>query len=134
MATRATYTFLFAPHRKLGNTVTFYIHYDGYPSGAACYFKSMLENLRLKNEGIDRELRGGSAEAFVRANKLAELTTDPTLHGDTQYHYKLQKVDSVLQVTAYEIDHESELHQFFSGPVSEFIERFEEGRTTDAVI
>lgn len=41
MSTRATYEFKPSPN-GYGPPVAFYIHYDGYPEGAAAYFYEAL--------------------------------------------------------------------------------------------
>jgi len=74
MSTRATY--------KIGTT-TFYIHHDGYPSGAAVYFWKMQR--RQYQDG-----RGGIAEAFLRANERAEITLNHHRHFDTDYRYTIE--------------------------------------------
>ncbi|WP_013325571.1 hypothetical protein [Gloeothece verrucosa] len=61
-------------------TVTFYIHWDGYPEGAANYFLQMLL--------LDHE-RGSLADRFLRANPDAEITGTHDHHGDTEYRYTI---------------------------------------------
>lgn len=73
MSTRATYKL---PTMNEGY-VTVYIHYDGYPAGAAEYFSNML--------AADR---GINAETFIRVNERAELTRE-NYHGDTDYRYEV---------------------------------------------
>lgn len=93
MSTRATYKFEPAPgNRRHRPTVTIYVHYDGYESGAAVYFYAMLTH----------KSKGGSAEAFIRANDQAELTGSHDAHGDTEYQYTLQGdgPDATLMVKA----------------------------------
>mgnify|MGYP000510086920 CR=1 FL=1 len=74
MSTRATYSFS-VPQ------VVIYIHYDGYPSGAAWYFYKALTH---PNQ------RGLGPEQMIRANDLAELTTDHEDHGDTEFRYDVK--------------------------------------------
>ena len=76
MSTRATYLFTSRSHVP----VSIYIHYDGYPSGAAAYFWAAHH---CANH------RGGFAGQFVRANELAEFTSGHDSHGDTEYRYTL---------------------------------------------
>lgn len=73
MSTRATYQFK-GPY---GLNVTFYIHSDGYLSGAAHYLF----------QGIVTPAKGGFAEAFFRGNPEAEITASHEIHGDTDYRY-----------------------------------------------
>ena len=73
MATRATY--------DIEQTV-FYIHWDGYPTGAAVYFWYMH---KARKQG-----KGGAAESFLRGNSDAEITRSHETHGDTEYRYTLR--------------------------------------------
>lgn len=75
MGTRATYQF---GNGRRG-THTIYIHWDGYPDGAAMYFYRMLLN----------PSKGCMATQFIRANEHAELTSGHDAHGDTEYQYTL---------------------------------------------
>ena len=64
--------------------ITFYIHHDGYPTGAARYFKKMRDyedKMKTCNHGL--------AEVFFRANDNAEFTQSHEYHGDTDYQYTL---------------------------------------------
>lgn len=81
MATRATYTFI----KENGIKVEYYIHWDGYPEGAAQYLKKALD---YKNTYSTQEEAGTLAEAFLRANKEAEISNRDS-HGDTEYHYEI---------------------------------------------
>lgn len=76
MSTRATYLFTSRDHVP----VSIYIHYDGYPSGAAAYLWAAHHHANT---------RGGMAAQFVRANDLAEFTGGHDSHGDTEYRYTL---------------------------------------------
>ena len=73
MSTRANY--IFTKDNK--EIITFYIHYDGYPEGAAAYFQKAL----LLGDG-----RIDSPDIFLRANEDCSITT--MLHGDIEYLYK----------------------------------------------
>ena len=77
MSTRATYTF--SNTALAGEDVTVYIHHDGYPMGAAEYFRKAMD------EKIDsgRQL----LEAFIAANDRAMITRCHEAHGDTDYRY-----------------------------------------------
>lgn len=82
MSARATYKFvgpLYVP------TVTYYIHLDGYLSGAAEYFWYALYAMDTIDNG--RKPGGGIAAAFLRGNRLAEFTGSHDSHGDTEYQY-----------------------------------------------
>lgn len=72
MSTRANYIFL----KNNISLCIAYIHYDGYPAGAANYFQKalLLGDGRIDNPG-----------EFLRANPEAELCSDT--HGDIEYLY-----------------------------------------------
>lgn len=78
MSTRATYLFKSNGDSILNRETCIYIHYDGYPEGAARYLLNMIEQ--------DNK-RGCMASQFLRANPLAELTTSHESHGDTEFRY-----------------------------------------------
>lgn len=86
MSTRATYS--------IGN-MTFYCHYDGYPSGAAERFANMVRARYAAELRQDRypliDRKGGWAYAFIRGNDDAEPAYDNahTGHGDTEWRYML---------------------------------------------
>jgi hypothetical protein len=100
MSTRATYQV---------NGKFFYIHYDGYPEGAAGYFYAMI---------VEPNKRGGFAERFLRANDDAEFTKSHDYHGDTEYCYDLDKSGSLF---AYKIDNGGERKLIWSGDVADFV-------------
>lgn len=92
MGTRATYLFEagdFTP------ATCFYIHYDGYPEGAAAYFRAMLN---------ERNTRGGMPCQFLRANALAEFTASHRAHGDTEYRYTVKRDGSLVVSTRVDWD------------------------------
>ena len=70
MATRATYQI---------DSKIFYIHWDGYPEGAADYFAAMEKAKDV------RDLP--AAERFQMANPQAEPIDSHERHSDTQYRY-----------------------------------------------
>ena len=74
MATRATYEF-----NSNDSRTTVYIHWDGYPTGAAVYLYNMIMNTS----------KGDLATQFIRANKEAEITESHQRHGDTEYQYTI---------------------------------------------
>ncbi len=107
MSTRATYLFQATDHAP---SVCFYIHYDGYPDGAACYFRNMI--------ACDNA-RGGMPARFIRANDLAEFTARHEAHGDTEYRYTLSGDHLVAEhITS------SKIVGFFAGPVYEFVNKY----------
>lgn len=84
MATRATYQI---------NATTFYCHWDGYPTGAAQRFASMVAAMTVCEPErpceIMQDRRGGFEYAFIRGNLDAEATDSHGGHGDTVYRYTL---------------------------------------------
>lgn len=92
MSTRATYQFISNGMHRPHTEVTFYIHHDGYESGAALYFWNMHH---CKNK------HGGLAERFLRANDRAELTDGHDSIGDTQYRYTLRSDMLTVAKCAY---------------------------------
>lgn len=90
MSTRATYQFL-AADGGFSPRTTFYIHYDGYPEGAAAYFADM----RTARQG---QPNYSAANAFFRGNPLARLARDHEAHGDTEYRYTYNEDQDVLVV------------------------------------
>jgi len=76
MSTRATYQI---------DYTTFYIHYDGYPEGAAAYFEAALQYI------VDEKphaINFTFADVFHFANaEVCEITKSHDTHGDTEYRY-----------------------------------------------
>lgn len=89
MSTRATYRF--KGRGRWGVTTTIYVHYDGYPDGAAIYFYATLCN----------PSKGSFATQFIRAVEHAEITHSHDCHGDTEYKYDID--DTVLQNGAEQV-------------------------------
>ncbi|MBP9727549.1 MAG: hypothetical protein KBD83_08835 [Gammaproteobacteria bacterium] len=83
MATRATYVL---PAAGSNQNICFYIHYDGYLTGAAHYFYHMQQ---CKN------MRSGLAGRFFRANAQAEFTTCHEEHADTEFRYAINQQDAL---------------------------------------
>lgn len=83
MATRATYVL---PAAGSNQNICFYIHYDGYLTGAAHYFYNMQQ---YKN------MRSGLAGRFFRANAHAEFTTCHEEHADTEFRYAINQQDAL---------------------------------------
>ena len=77
MSTRATYQF--RTLRLGAGPLTVYIHHDGYPAGAAEYFRNALEVKQNSGRAL--------AESFIAANEGALVTRDHQSHGDTDYRY-----------------------------------------------
>ena len=77
MATRATYRFL-------EDNATFYLHWDGYPEGAALHFAKAIDY-----EAGDTELLELTAIRFLLANRAATVIDAHDSHADTEYRYDI---------------------------------------------
>lgn len=111
MSTRATYLISSSNWDKL--KICFYIHYDGYPEGAAEYFWNMHHN---KNN------RGGYAGRFIRSNDLAEFTLSHESHGDTEYRYTLSDKGELTALARNGFS--DNWHQFYKGIWYEFVNKY----------
>jgi hypothetical protein len=114
MGTRATY--FFKASDKFQPNVTIYIHWDGYPEGAATYFFAMLTH----------PSKGSAAVEFIRANDQAELTLNHAAHGDTEFRYDLDGSGPDAMLTARSVDTDWDTDKettqiIFAGPLREFI-------------
>lgn len=113
MSTRATYQF---DSLDFGRQ-TFYIHHDGYLTGAAKYFRKALE--------CEAQI-GQLAARFFRANEKASFTSGAEDHGDTEFHY----VVSGRQLVAYQrrpfgSSDELQWVEKFRGSVMEFVHHWD---------
>jgi hypothetical protein len=113
MSTRATYQIQIDP--DFDGDVTFYIHHDGYPEGAAAYFYAM------HTQSLE-SVHGSFPEKFVRANGQAEFTRSHESHGDTDYRYDL-KSDGTL--TASKRNDDNRWGIFFSGHYAIFVSDYD---------
>lgn len=109
MSTRATYQI----EISLGSSVTFYVHHDGYPEGAASYFHAAICHHATG--------RGSLADSFLRANDGAELTPGHSAHGDTEYRYT---VDRELKIRAEKVDYDGNAETFYYGPLLQFVNKY----------
>lgn len=120
MSTRATYSFKQQSEFKYGrSSVTVYVHYDGYPEGAAVYF---YEALTGENK------RGNLATRFLRHVSVSELTHSHEGHGDTEYRYYIE-TDKQGRHTLTAQKREGDWNDpkwavFFSGEVEEFVNQY----------
>lgn len=90
MATRAVYEFYGKNDQRI---LSVYIHWDGYPDGAAMYFKKALDQtpdyLETSDE-FEREICGNKFMTnFIRDNKSSEITSGSEIHSDLEYIYKI---------------------------------------------
>jgi len=121
MSTRATYQF--AGERTPGlnhsmPTVTVYIHHDGYPAGAACYFWNMHHATSYDRAPL---------VCFIRANERAELTESHEAHGDTDYRYTLRGTFLTASKRYHGADGSS-WSGFYAGEYHEFINQYGRGQ------
>lgn len=118
MATRATYKFF---NTQLIPSATVYIHWDGYPQGAAHY---IAEAIGYK--GNYSETATLTVERFIRANEGANITQAHTSHGDTDYRYDFSHKEQ-MSVSKRSIERVGDEYQekwevIFTGSISEFLE------------
>lgn len=108
MSTRATYSF----EHEWRPKVTFYIHMDNYPEGAAVYFWNMHKH---------RHYKGSLADTFIKGNPFAvELTNRHEGHSDTEYRYYMDQ-QGILTAKKSDYSVENKFITFFSGHYAEFI-------------
>ena len=112
MGTRATYEFC----HELHGTQTFYIHWDGYPEGAAMYFRQMFEF---------NQWGASLAAKFFRGNPTAEFTQCKEAHGDTEYHYVVEnrKIQCFKILRNYETGG-CAYNTVFRGDLYEFVNKY----------
>lgn len=124
MSTRATY--------EIGD-LTFYVHHDGYPAGAAAKFADMIGAMTVSanGRGIDAiaDRRGGACFAFIRGNMNAEPTESHQAHGDTEYRWKISESAGALLVSHQARSADFERWSAWSSPqpLEEFINRHQPG-------
>lgn len=119
MSTRATYQIEFT---------TIYIHHDGYPDGAAMYFRNAFQQRLVQD---DRAPNATFADDFIRANDRAELTPSHDSHGDTEYRYTVKVTgderfgDPDYQLTAESRSFsDNRWETFYQGSVDDFINQY----------
>jgi len=109
MSTRATYSF---ESSHVGKTVV-YIHYDGYPEGAAGYLYQTLI----------KPSKGNLATQFIRANEMAEITQSHDAHGDTDFQYHVSGIGPEAEIKAYQLIGDQK-DPIYVGKLHEFIHRY----------
>ena len=118
MSTRATYSFLDNEYENSTVNTCIYIHYDGYPEGAALYFYRT----------ITKPSKGNFATRFVRANEQAEITKGHTVHSDTDYRYYVTGNGLYASVLAYRMtygtDSQKKKELIFMGTMKKFINKY----------
>ena len=117
MSTRATY--LFTNNSMAAEDVCVYIHHDGYPMGAAGYFRKALSMAKSHRRPI--------LEAFIAANMGAQITRNHEVHGDTEYRYTIDRkdvrVDERISSFTEQDGFQSYWKTIYSGSIDEFIVR-----------
>ena len=122
MATRATYQF---NSKNPEVTTTVYIHYDGYPQGAAYYFYQTLLN----------PSSGNLATQFIKANNQAEITKSHEAHGDTEWQYTIDGDNLEATVSVFHVSEEERLPMFrFALPLYQFINNYISDKSVDKIV
>ena len=124
MSTRATYRFEAGDvsRRASGMShapVTVYIHHDGYPAGAACYFWNMHHATSYDRTPL---------VCFIRANERAEVTEGHEAHGDTDYRYTLRGTFLTAQKRGRGLYDATTWGGIFAGEYHEFINQYGRGQ------
>ena len=129
MATRATYTF-----KSSSGDRHIYIHWDGYPEGAARYFKNMMD-LRAEQRKSLSDLRGGLTEQFIRANRGAEFTKHWEVHGDTEWHYEITGSLEAVSLKVFKLSWDDVGDRrgvaFFQGSMDDYLSLYLQNREED---
>ena len=121
MGTRAIYTF-----EDQNDTRHIFVHYDGYPTGAAIYFEQWL------NAGtswpLPRFEADEAAAGFVAAVKdgpgNVRICDKRTAYADVEFGYTVEQVDGILRVTVAETNYWDETpleNVIWQGPLADFI-------------
>jgi len=96
-----------------------YIHHDGYPTGAAEYFRKALFIAKTDRRPI--------LEAFIAANTGAQITRSHQAHGDTDYRYTIDSKDVQVQKRISNVSEEHGFENYWEtiyiGSIDEFIVR-----------
>ena len=95
MATRAAYEF----YNKEKRIISVYIHWDGYPDGAAMYLNRTLKGSywNFNNQYIFFDF----ITEFIKLND-GEITAGSEAHGDLEYIYKIDL--PMQQITTLELN------------------------------
>ena len=130
MGTRAIYTF------EDGYTERHvFIHYDGYPTGAASYFRKWLEagtSWPLPRFEAD-EAAAGFIAAVKRGPGNVRICSARFDYCDVEFGYRVTSQDGTLRVQVATTDYWGGApaeHIFFDGPMTEFLDRVHEVQDT----
>ena len=119
MSTRAVYTF---------GDKHVYIHYDGYPKGAAAYFEAMQfyakqnEPPATETEDLYHEFIYANVAVTENQKSIGELIDRRDSHADVEYGYTINN----QQLTVHEIDMGEET-QIWQGTIEEFLTTHKRG-------
>lgn len=120
MATRAFYLF-----RERRTSTCLYLHWDGYPEGAASYFHNFV------NYEGPHSPNANAATRFILANpRMAEIVDSLDSVGGIEYQYILDTRDDGLFITAIHVSLDSSLNTtkrtIFDGSLADFIAQHDE--------
>ena len=123
MSTRAVYTFAnFEANNFKDKHV--YVHYDGYPEGAAKYFEDMVHFADL-SEPSDPDLLNQFVYVIEENFKLNAIPQTNRLDaGDLEWGYTLTYVKPLtINVTVHRINNGTET-QHWSGTLMQFLDKY----------
>lgn len=109
MSTPATYSFIGEAPAPAATTL--YVHLDGYPQGAANYFRAML-----LSDG------GARVEAFIRVNTLADVVSAHNVWPNTCFRYTLTQTHLLAEERL--VDFEEGWQTIFDGELMDFINNY----------
>lgn len=124
MGTRAIYTF-----KGFNEAHHVFIHYDGYPNGAAEYFRKVLESGKVWT--LPRYEPDEFAAGFIAANKggsgNVRVCAKRTAYCDVEYGYTVEPdkaIPSLLRLTVSETDFwdgKRKERKLWTGPLVDFV-------------
>jgi hypothetical protein len=124
MGTRAIYTF-----KGFGEVYHVFVHYDGYPAGAADYFRRTLEGGRIW--GLPRYEPDEFAAGFVASIKdkggNVRIASKRTSYCDVEYGYTVEPerdYPSLIRLTVSETDFWDggrKERKLWTGPLLDFV-------------
>jgi hypothetical protein len=117
MSTRATYQFVSSLGDTDAATKTFYLHYDGYPEGAAKYFSSAL-----KCQSNDIPCGYQLHYDFILNHNPSEIE-DHAEHGDTEFRYTFNRDTLNILVEKRVGSLPWGFDNYFDGTLMDFIEQ-----------
>ena len=130
MSTRATYQFV-----DKHSDFTVFKHHDGYPEGGLQWIARALKYAWP----LPRFEADEFAASFVAANKPRggggdiRLTTSKDVHGDTEYHYVVTRVDGKIHVQVNDLilgsgNKDRKLNLISEGFLDDLLDKYAPGR------